>query len=130
MHTFTVTLTEDELTKLQALLAKNGLDVNSTTGTLPEQDGVILSYSIRQADPAGVAVDFTVEHKRFFESNSAIERHVHEMIDAAVAADQARAANIGGDDGTDAAPQDDAAAGSLGAVANTNEQSDDVGQSS
>ena len=114
MHTFTLTLTEDEYTKLKALLAKNGVDVNSTTGTLPEQDGVVLSYAVHEtADPDAIPVEFTIEHKRFFESTAAIENHVKHLIETAtdgpaLAAETEQSAQ--GDSGADQVVQDDVAA--------------------
>jgi hypothetical protein len=72
--TFSVTVSPE---KLPGLASQAGIDPNAASGTLPEHEGVVLSYSI-----AGATITFTVEKKPFLVPVSVIESRVKGLIGA------------------------------------------------
>lgn len=67
--TFQITLTPDQIGKL----SKQGF--SSTSGTLPETSGVVLSYVIE-----GTVATVTIEKKPFYVPVSAIVSHVQNLL--------------------------------------------------
>lgn len=72
MASFQVTLTPEEAV---SLLAKFG-----TSGTLPETDGVSLSYASSIDTGSADTVTFTIVKKPFYVSIGQIEHHVRGLL--------------------------------------------------
>jgi hypothetical protein len=71
--TFKLTLTQDEYTQAVAKFTANGLSL--TSGTLPTEHGVSLSYVVD-----GLVVTITVLSKPFFVSVAMIESGVKSIL--------------------------------------------------
>jgi hypothetical protein len=67
----------------QALIPKAqeiGISPARTSGLLPEQDGVIMSYSVASEADGSASITFTVTRKPFYVSMDEIQRHVKGLI--------------------------------------------------
>jgi hypothetical protein len=63
--------------KLPGLASQAGIDPSAKSGTLPEHEGVVLSYAVD-----GTTITFTVEKKPFLVPVSVIESRVKGLIGA------------------------------------------------
>lgn len=83
-NSFIVTLTPEQTTELYPKLAELGISVVGQNyiapGTLPEVDGVQLSYVAIRGTNLDVTITFTVDKKPFYVSMDAIEAHVKALI--------------------------------------------------
>ena len=60
--------------------AKAHIDPNATSGTLPEVDGVELSYVVTAGTKNLTAIEFTVIKKPFYVTVDAIKAHIRGLL--------------------------------------------------
>lgn len=81
-NSFSIAVTPEQFSALGQEVSKIGLSPTAASGILPPQDGVRLSYIVRDdiATPLGTVITFTVDKKPFYVSMDAIEAHVKALI--------------------------------------------------
>jgi hypothetical protein len=79
-NSFSLTFTPAQYQELIPKAQEIGISPSRISGPLPEQDGVIMSYTVVPQADGGTIITFTVSHKPFYVSMDEIESHVKALI--------------------------------------------------
>lgn len=78
--TFQIQLTAAQFGRLMLQAESEGFPLNEKAGTLPETQGVRVSYSVLRATNGDATVIFAVSQKPFFVPTSLIENAIRERM--------------------------------------------------